>query len=46
MVSVTVQPGTGCARSDASGVSVGIWIRSFTVLAASLSLGTRKVSLP
>ena len=45
-VVVAVQPGIGCVRSDASGVSVGIWMRTFTVLAASLSLGTRKVTLP
>ena len=45
-VVVAVHPGIGCVRSDASGVSVGIWMRTFTVLAASLSLGTRKVTLP
>ena len=43
---VTVQPGTGCARREASAASSGIWMRRPTVRAVSLSFGTRKVILP
>jgi hypothetical protein len=46
VVRTTVQPGTGWARSEASGASVGTWMRRATVLAASLSFGTRKVTFP
>ena len=43
---VAVQPGTGCALTEASGGSAGNWMRTCTVLAVSLSFGTRKVTLP
>jgi hypothetical protein len=45
-VVVAVQPGRGWTRREAIAASSGIWMRSETVLAVSLSLGTRKVSLP
>ena len=48
-VTVTDQPVLGCTSTDAIGVSVGSRTFSPTVLAASLSSGTRKVitaSLP
>src|SRR3712207_4094338 len=46
MVVLTVQPGTGCTRREAIADSSGTATRSATVLAVSLSFGTRKVSLP
>ena len=46
LVSVAVQPGTGCTRSEAIAASAGIWMRTPTVLAVSLSFGTRKTSFP
>ena len=46
LASVSVQPGTGCRLTDANGGSVGIWTRIFTVLAVSLSFGTRKTTFP
>src|SRR4051794_14909700 len=46
VVSAMVHPATGCACTDVSGVSVGSWTRTPTVLAAALSLGTRNVTLP
>ena len=43
---MTVQPGTGWTLSEASAASSGIWIRTDTVLAVSLSSGTRKATFP
>jgi hypothetical protein len=45
-VSVVDHPGIGSVLTEANGVSVGSWMRSFTVLAVSLSFGTRKTILP
>jgi hypothetical protein len=46
VVRVAVQPGTAWVRTEARAASSGIWIRSPTVEAASLSFGTRNVSFP
>src|SRR4051794_22886816 len=45
-VRVAVHPGTDSVLSDANGVPLGTWMRTLTVLAVSLSFGTRKTILP
>ncbi len=45
VVSVKLQPVTGCTRTDAIGVSVGSCTFSPVVLAVALSVGTRKVMI-
>jgi hypothetical protein len=46
VVRVAVHPGTAWNRSEDIAASSGIWMRSATVEALSLSFGTRKVSFP
>ncbi len=46
VVAVIDQPATGSACTKVSGVSVGSWMRTDTVLAVSLSLGTRNAITP